>query len=130
MMKRALGESNNANGWAGAPALEPSKRTRTAPDAPQPLLSPPQPWGGVWVEVLDGTNGSVRVSRSAARILGPTASLLLMRSGPGSAQSEFALAHAGKLFGQNGNMLEPCRVDGQRQVYRALSLSWDEVFGR
>ena len=104
MLKRALGESNSAA--PSSTAAPSSKRTRSesAAELPRTEVCTPDPLVGCWVEVLDGF---------------------------GAVQRQLAFAHAGRIFGQGGVVLEPCRLEGaERSVYREASTSFAEVFGR
>ena len=91
-----------SNGVCDASLPAPGKRVKAIDSHEQTLLSS-------WVEVLDHVDGSVRMQRvlSVVGVGGQT-----------------------QLFGTNGLLLEPCRLDGQRTIYRSLSLSFDEVFGQ
>ena len=100
-VKRALGECNGA--WdARAPAPAPGKRAK-----PAVTPSHEQTMHSAWAEVLDHVDGSVQMQQVlSVQIGGKT-----------------------KLFGQNGLLLEPWKREGNRTVYRSMSLSFDECFG-
>ena len=95
--KRALGECNGA--WdACAPAPAPGKRAK--PHEPTGV----QCSGMKKAEVLDHVDGSVHMQQVlSVQVGGQT-----------------------KLFGQNGLLLEPWRREGDRTIYRSMSLSFDE----
>ena len=100
-VKRALGECNGA--WdACAPAPAPGKRAKP------PEQTGVQCSGMKKAEVLDHVDGSVHMQQVlSVQVGGQT-----------------------KLFGQNGLLLEPWSREGDRTIYRSMSLSFDECFGQ
>ena len=100
-VKRALGECNGA--WdACAPAPAPGKRAKPHEQTGV------QCSGMKKAEVLDHVDGSVHMQQVlSVQVGGQT-----------------------KLFGQNGLLLEPWRREGDRTIYRSMSLSFDECFGQ